>query len=123
MLLLLRSKLRVLLGSKLLRVLGKLLVLNKLLRFLLGSKLLVLSKLSRVLLGSKLLRILSKLLVLLELSCLLELLLLSLEVVEVPVEVLGVELVGSWTVWVEVSSIEDWSPGSLSAVGKVLSLG
>ena len=120
MLLLLRSKLRVLLGSKLLRVLGKLLVLNKL-RIL--SKLLVLNKLLRVLLGSKLLRILSKLLVLLELSCLLELLLLSLEVVEVPVEVLGVELVGSWTVGVEVSSIEDWSPGSLSAVGKVLSLG
>ena len=86
------------------------------------SKLLVLVELSvelTWLLLSKLLWLLLSKLLWLLLSKLLSLL----EVSEVLVEVLSVELVGSWTVGVEVGSIEDWSPGPLSVVGEVLSLG
>jgi len=126
LLLLLRSKLLLLsghkllsrlwlLGSKLLRVLSKLLVLVELsaeLAWLLLSKLLrlLLSKLLRLLLGKLLWLLLSKLLPLLEIS-------------EVLVEVLSVELLGSRSVGVKVGSIEHWSSGSLSVVGEGLSLG
>jgi len=126
LLLLLRSKLLLLsghkllsrlwlLGSKLLRVLSKLLVLVELsteLAWLLLSKLLrlLLSKLLRLLLGKLLWLLLSKLLSLLEIS-------------EVLVEVLSVELLGSRSVGVKVCSIEHWSSGSLSVVGEGLSLG
>jgi len=103
------------LGSKLLRVLSKLLVLVELsaeLAWLLLSKLLrlLLSKLLRLLLGKLLWLLLSKLLPLLEIS-------------EVLVEVLSVELLGSRSVGVKVGSIEHWSSGSLSVVGEGLSLG
>ena len=64
----------------------------------------------------------SKLLLLSELLWLLLKLLLLLEVSEVLVEVLSVELFRGWSAGVEVSSIEDWSPGSLSVAGEVLSL-
>ena len=57
-----------------------------------------------------------------ELLWLLLKLLLLLEVSEVLVEVLSVELFRGWSAGVEVSSIEDWSPGSLSVAGEVLSL-
>lgn len=46
-----------------------------------------------------------------------------LEVSEVLVEVLSVELLGGRSVGVEVGSIEHGSSGSLSVVGKILSLG
>lgn len=46
-----------------------------------------------------------------------------LEVSEVLVEVLSVELLGGGSVGVEVGSIEHGSSGSLSVVGKILSLG
>ena len=57
-----------------------------------------------------------------ELLWLLLKLLLLLEVSEVLVEVLSVELFRGWSAGVEVCSIEDWSPGSLSVAGEVLSL-
>merc|ERR1712066_675836 len=50
-------------------------------------------------------------------------LLLALEVSEVLVEVASVELLRGGLVGVEVSGVEDWTSGSLSAVSKVLSLG
>merc|ERR1711981_860769 len=103
--------LRVLL--ELLRVLSKLLVLLE----LLGSLLELLGILLE-LLGSLL-----ELLVLLELLRILLELLLALEVSEVLVEVASVELLRGGLVGVEVSGVEDWTSGSLSAVSKVLSLG
>jgi len=91
---------------------------------LLGSLLELLGSLLE-LLGSllELLGVLSKLLVLLELLRILLELLLSLEVSEVLVEVASVELLRGGLVGVEVSGVEDWTSGSLSAVSKVLSLG
>jgi len=103
--LLLRGKLLLLLGSKLL-LRGKLLLLSggKLL-LLSGGKLLLLS-------GGKLLLLLlrGKLLLLLELS-------------KVLFEGVRVELGGQVLLGVEVGSVEHRSPGSLSLVGKGLSLG
>ena len=118
--LLLRGKLLLLPGSKLLRVLGKLLILLELsieLSLLLRHKLL--------LLGSKLLLLLrGKLLLLLELSgLLLSELLLLLEVPEVLVEVLGVELVRGGPVGVEVGGVEHRPPGALPVAGEGLPLG
>jgi hypothetical protein len=98
-----------LLGS-LLELLGSLLELLGILLELLGSLLELLGSLL------ELLGVLSKLLVLLEL-------LLALEVSEVLVEVASVELLRGGLVGVEVSGVEDWTSGSLSAVSKVLSLG
>ena len=86
------------------------------------SKLLVLVELSvelTWLLLSKLLWLLLSKLLWLLLSKLLSLL----EVSEVLVEVLSVELLGGRSVGVEVGSIEHGSSGSLSVVGKILSLG
>jgi len=137
------------LWSKLLGLLGKLLLWSKLLLGVLTELLLLLLegrvgllrlggelsgllllKLARLLLLEllrillELLGILSELLVLLELSLeLVWLLLLLLEVPEVLLEVAGVELLRGGAVGVEVSSVEDWPPGALSGVGEVLSLG
>ena len=124
---LLRSKL--LLGSKLLRVLGKLLILLEL-----SIKLSLLLRHKLLLLRGKLLLLRSKLLLLLEgrlllarskllLRLLLSELLLLLEVPEVLVEVLGVELVRGGPVGVEVGGVEHWPPGALPAAGEGLPLG
>ena len=131
----LRSKLLGLLGKLLLRSELLLLLLRSLLELegwigLLGLRgelpglLELLGVLSELLALLELLGVLSELLVLLELS--LELvgpLLLLLEVPEVLLEVASVELLRGGTAGVEVGSVEDWSPGTLSGVGKVLSLG
>jgi len=136
LLLLLRSKLlgesRLLLSwGKLLGVLGKLLVLRKLSIELarLLSKLL-LRLLGKLLLRGKLLRLLSKLLWLLSkllswlLGKLLWLLLSLLELLEVLVKVLCIELFRSRTARVEVGSIENWASWRLTTlVGKSLTLG
>jgi len=108
----------------LLELLGVLLELLRSLLELLGSLLELLGSLLE-LLGSllELLGVLSKLLVLLELLRILLELLLALEVSEVLVEVASVELLRGGLVGVEVSGVEDWTSGSLSAVSKVLSLG
>ena len=126
--LLLRGKLLLLPGSKLLRVLGKLLILLELsieLSLLLRHKLLLLGSKLLLLLGSKLLLLLrGKLLLLLELSgLLLSELLLLLEVPEVLVEVLGVELVRGGPVGVEVGGVEHRPPGALPVAGEGLPLG
>lgn len=124
LLLLLRSKLLLLLGSKLLLLLSKLLLLlrSKLL-LLLGSKLLLLLGGKMLLLELLLLELRVKswplwlLLKLLLLSwCKLLLLLLLLELLEILVEVLGVELLGSWLVWVELSGVEHRSSLLTSAL-------
>jgi len=104
------------LGGELLRLL--LLKLARLL--LLELARLLLLELLRILL--ELLRILSELLVLLELSLELVWPLLLLEVPKVLVEVAGVELLRGGSTGVEVSRVEDRSPGSLSGVGEVLPL-
>ena len=78
--------------------------------------------LSKLLVLLELLRILSELLVLLELSLELVWPLLLLEVPKVLVEVAGVELLRGGSTGVEVSRVEDRSPGSLSGVGEVLPL-
>jgi len=101
----------------LLELLGVLLELLRSLLELLGSLLELLGILLE-LLGSLL-----ELLVLLELLGILLELLLALEVSEVLVEVASVELLRGGLVGVEVSGVEDWTSGSLSAVSKVLSLG
>jgi len=136
LLLLLRSKLlgesRLLLSwGELLGVLGKLLVLRKLsikLARLLSE--LLLRLLSKLLLRGKLLRLLSKLLWLLSkllswlLGELLWLLLSLLELLEVLVKVLCIELFRSRAARVEVGSIENWASWRLTTlVGKSLTLG
>ena len=117
------------LRSELLWLLGKLLLRSELLLLLDLRSLLELeggvgllrlrSKLSGLL---ELLGILSELLVLLELSLELVWPLLLLEVPKVLVEVAGVELLRGGSTGVEVSRVEDRSPGSLSGVGEVLPL-
>ena len=118
-----------LLGSKLPRVLGKLLILLELsikLSLLLRSKLLLLRR-KLLLLRGKLLLLLEGRLLLARSKLLLRLLLsellLLLEVPEVLVEVLGVELVRGGPVGVEVGGVEHWPPGALPAAGEGLPLG
>jgi len=92
------------------------------LRSKLSGLLELLGILSELLVLLELLRILSELLVLLELSLELVWPLLLLEVPKVLVEVAGVELLRGGSTGVEVSRVEDRSPGSLSGVGEVLPL-
>jgi len=129
-LLLLRGKLLPLLRSKLLLLLGSELLLGSKLLLLLRGKLLLLPPVLEILelslerrplwlLGSKLLLLRGKLLLL----GLLSKLLLLLELLEVLVEVLVVELLGSRLVGVELGGIEDWTlgPALLATLGSKLS--